>query len=52
MSARCQETEVDHGGGVGEDVMVLQSLGAPEREMEITLQPLWMADLQMREPEG
>ena len=42
-------TEVDHGGGVGEEVTEDQ-LGAPEREKEVTSQPRETADLQMRVP--
>ena len=49
ISAFCHETEVDHGGGAGEEVTADQ-VGSPEREMEITVQPRETADLQMREP--
>lgn len=42
-------TEVDHEGGVGEEVMEDQ-LGAPEREKEVTSQPRETADLQIRLP--
>lgn len=49
MSAFCQETEVDHGGGLGEDVTADQ-VGGPEREMEVTVQPRETATLQIREP--
>ena len=49
ISAFCHETEVDQGGGVGEEVTADQ-VGSPEREMEVTVQPREMADLQMREP--
>lgn len=41
---------MDQGGGVGEEVTADQ-VGSPEREMEVTVQPREMADLQMREPE-
>lgn len=49
ISAFCHETEVDQGGGVGEEVTADQ-VGSPEREMEVTVHPREMADLQMREP--
>lgn len=49
MSAFCHETDFDHGGALGEDVMVDQ-VGSPEREMEVTSQPLPTATLHIREP--
>lgn len=66
MSAFCQETEVDHGGGLGEEVTV-DHLGSPDRLeacirlyicstvegtylMEVTSQPRAQAALHMRLP--
>ena len=49
MSAFAHCTEVDQGGGLGEDVTDDQ-VGSPEREMEVTSQPLPTATLQIREP--
>lgn len=49
ISAFSHVTEVDHEGGVGEEVMEDQ-LGAPEREKEVTSQPRETADLQIRLP--
>ncbi len=66
MSAFCQETEVDHGGGLGEEVTV-DHLGSPERLearirldkcspvkgaylIEVTSQPRAQAALHMRLP--
>ena len=52
MSAFCQFTDEDHDGGVEEEVTVDQSDGSPEREIEVTDQPLWQAMRQIREPAG
>lgn len=49
MSAFCHRTDFDHGGASGEDVMADQ-VGSPEREMEVTSQPLLTATLHIREP--
>ena len=51
MSAFAHETEVDHGGGSGEDVTADQ-VGSPERLMDVTSQPRPTATLHIREPGG
>lgn len=50
MSAFRHLTEVAHGGASGEAVTADQ-LGSPEREIEVTSQPLPTATLHMRDPE-
>lgn len=49
ISPFSHETEADHGGGSGEEV-ILGQCGAPERERERTVQERAVADLHMREP--
>jgi hypothetical protein len=49
MSPLAQVTELDHGGGLGDEVTEDQC-GSPERETETTDQPRWAAARQMREP--
>ena len=49
MSAFCHDTDVDHGGGSGEDVTDDQD-GSPDRLIDVTSQPLATADLQILEP--
>ncbi len=49
MSAFAHETEVDHGGGSGEEDTDDQ-VGSPERLMEVTSHPRPTATLQIREP--
>lgn len=50
MSPFSHDTEDDHGGGFGEEVIVDQA-GAPERDKETVVQEREAADLQIREPE-
>lgn len=49
MSAFAHETEVDHGGGSGEEDTDDQ-VGSPDRLMDVTSQPRPTATLQIREP--
>lgn len=51
ISALCHLTEDAHDGALGEDVTADQ-VGSPEREMEVTSQPLPTATLQIRDPGG
>lgn len=48
-SAFCHDTDLDQGGGLGEDVTDDQT-GSPDRLMETTVQPRATALLQIREP--
>lgn len=49
MSAFFHATEVDHGGALGEDVTADQ-VGSPERDTDVTSQPLPTATLHIRDP--
>lgn len=49
MSPVAQVTDLDHGGGSGEEETEDQ-LGSPERLIEVTSHPRATADLQIREP--
>ena len=51
MSAFCHLTEVDHGGGVLDDVTADQ-VGSPERESEVTSKPRETAAAQIRDPKA
>ena len=49
MSAFCHDTDLDQGGGSGDDVTDDQ-LGSPERLIDVTSQPRATADLHILEP--
>ena len=49
MSAFCHETDLDHDGGMGDDVTEDQD-GSPDRLKEVTSQPLPAATLHIRDP--
>ena len=49
ISAFSQETLVDHAGGLGDEVTKDHD-GSPEREIDVTFQPLATATRQMRDP--
>ena len=51
MSAFCHETDLDHDGGMDDDVTEDQT-GSPDRLKEVTSQPLAAATLHIREPGG
>lgn len=49
MSAFCHDTDVDHGGAVGEEDTEDQ-VGSPERLIDVTSQPRPTATLHIRDP--